>query len=113
MSAIIDEITKDQLKADRGHFKVGDGVQVHTRVREGDSVIAVVPGSTHDHVVFFSDEGVAYTMRMNEVPASAGYGEPLAKFFRLGDGARIIHALTADPRFIPTETKPASKMMTT
>ncbi|MFO0811828.1 MAG: DNA gyrase subunit A [Gemmatales bacterium] len=78
-----------------------------TRVREGDSVIAVVPGSTHDHAVFYSDDGIAYTMRINEVPASAGYGEPIAKFFRLNDGAKILGASTADPRFIPAETRPA------
>lgn len=36
MTNIIDEITNDQLKTDRDHFKVGDGVRVHTRVREGD-----------------------------------------------------------------------------
>jgi large subunit ribosomal protein L19 len=36
MNAVINEITKDQLKTDRDNFKVGDGVQVHTRVREGD-----------------------------------------------------------------------------
>ena len=55
-----------------------------TRVREGDSVLAVVPGSTLDHVIFFADDGTAYTMRINEVPASSGYGEPIAKFFKLG-----------------------------
>ena len=27
-------------------------------------------------------------MRINEVPASSGYGEPIAKFFRLGDQVR-------------------------
>src|SRR5262249_8579735 len=63
-----------------------------TRVREGDAVIAVAPGSTLDHVVFLADDGTAYTMRINEVPASSGYGEPLAKFFRLDDQARIINA---------------------
>ena len=36
MSSIIDEISKDQLLPARDHFKVGDGVKVHTRVREGD-----------------------------------------------------------------------------
>ena len=29
--SIIDEITKDQLKDDRGDFKVGDGVRVHLK----------------------------------------------------------------------------------
>lgn len=36
MQATIKEITQEQLKSDRANFKVGDGVRVHTRVREGD-----------------------------------------------------------------------------
>ncbi len=35
MNAVINEITSEQLKSDRDHFKVGDGVRVHTRVKEG------------------------------------------------------------------------------
>ena len=35
MNAIINEITQEQLKSDRDKFKVGDGVRVHTRVKEG------------------------------------------------------------------------------
>lgn len=33
---IIDTIAKEQQKTDVARFKVGDGVRVHTRVREGD-----------------------------------------------------------------------------
>lgn len=33
--AIVHEVTQDQLQNDRDHFKVGDGVKVHVRVREG------------------------------------------------------------------------------
>ena len=36
MNAIINEITQEQLMPDRDQFKVGDGVRVHTRVREGN-----------------------------------------------------------------------------
>ena len=36
MSTIIDTIEKEQQKTDVTSFKVGDGVRVHTRVREGD-----------------------------------------------------------------------------
>ncbi|MBA3386515.1 MAG: 50S ribosomal protein L19 [Verrucomicrobiota bacterium] len=36
MSTIIDIIEKEQQKTDVSRFKVGDGVRVHTRVREGD-----------------------------------------------------------------------------
>ncbi len=74
-----------------------------TRVREGDAVIAVVPASTLDHALFFADDGTAYTMRISEVPASSGYGEPIAKFFRLGDQVRMIAALTSDERFTPPD----------
>ena len=36
MSTIIDAIEKEQQKTDVTDFKVGDGVRVHTRVKEGD-----------------------------------------------------------------------------
>jgi DNA gyrase subunit A len=76
-----------------------------TRVREGDEVLTVVPGSTLDHVIFFSSEGIAHTMRIDQVPASSGYGEPLSKHFRLGDGAAIVSALSTDLRFTPADSK--------
>jgi large subunit ribosomal protein L19 len=34
--AILEDITKDQLKDDRSDFKVGDGVRVHLKVIEGE-----------------------------------------------------------------------------
>jgi large subunit ribosomal protein L19 len=36
MNPIIKEITANQVKNDIPPFKVGDGVRVHTKVREGD-----------------------------------------------------------------------------
>eukprot|EP00456_Euglypha_rotunda_P043267 TRINITY_DN3386_c0_g1_i1.p1 TRINITY_DN3386_c0_g1~~TRINITY_DN3386_c0_g1_i1.p1 ORF type:complete len:106 (-),score=34.18 TRINITY_DN3386_c0_g1_i1:22-339(-) len=36
MNPIIKEITANQVKKDITPFKVGDGVRVHTKVREGD-----------------------------------------------------------------------------
>lgn len=36
MNPIIQEITSAQVKKDTAAFKVGDGVRVHTKVREGD-----------------------------------------------------------------------------
>jgi len=71
-----------------------------TRLREGDAVLAVLPGSTRATVVFFSNFGVAYTARIIEVPASTGYGEPVQKLFKLRDGERIVAALSLDPRVV-------------
>ncbi len=71
-----------------------------TRVREGDSVLTVIPGSTLDNAVFFASDGVAYTLQIDQLPVSSGYGEPLAKRARLKDGVSIVAALTTDNRFI-------------
>jgi DNA gyrase subunit A len=69
-----------------------------TRVREGDQVMAVLPGSTRATVVFFSNFGVAYTSRIIEIPASTGHGEPIQRFFKLKDRERIVAAFSLDPR---------------
>jgi DNA gyrase subunit A len=69
-----------------------------TRLREGDSVLAVLQGSTRASVVFFTNLGAAYTTRIAEVPASTGYGEPVQKLFKLRDGERVIAAFSLDPR---------------
>jgi DNA gyrase subunit A len=75
-----------------------------TRLREGDSVVAVLPGSTRASAVFFSNAGIAYTCRIVDVPASTGYGEPIQKLFKLRDGERVVGALSLDPRTIGTIT---------
>jgi DNA gyrase subunit A len=48
-------------------------------------------------------------MRINEIPASSGYGEPISKFFKLDDRVKVIAAETADERFIPARTKAPTK----
>jgi DNA gyrase subunit A len=69
-----------------------------TRLREGDSVLAAVAGSTRATMVFFSNFGVAYTSRIVDVPASTGYGDPVQKLFKLKDGEKIVAAFSLDPR---------------
>ena len=69
-----------------------------TRLREGDSVLAAVAGSTRATMVFFSNFGVAYTSRIVDVPASTGYGEPVQKLFKFKDGEKIVAAFSLDPR---------------
>jgi DNA gyrase subunit A len=71
-----------------------------TRMREGDSVLAAVAGSTRASVAFFSNHGVCYVSRIDAIPAATGYGEPIQKLFKLGDGERIVTALSFDPRVL-------------
>lgn len=84
-----------------------------TRVREGDSVLAVAPGSTLDHVVFFSSDGVAYTLPIEQILVSSGYGEPLSKHVRMGDGTNLVAAITTDARFTPEDKSTRRKPIPT
>lgn len=71
-----------------------------SRLREGDTVLGCVAGSTRSTVAFFSSFGVCYTARMIDVPASTGYGEPVQKLFKMKDGERIVSVLSLDSRAI-------------
>ena len=69
-----------------------------TRLREGDQVLAALPGSTRASVVFFTNFGVAYTCRLIDVPPSTGHGEPIQRLFKFRDGERVVAASSLDPR---------------
>jgi DNA gyrase subunit A len=75
-----------------------------TRTREGDEVMAVLAGSTKENVVFFSNFGTAYVTKINDIPPSTGYGDPVQKLFKMKDGERIVSALSLDPRLGRVET---------
>ena len=74
-----------------------------TRVRDGDAVLDVIPGSTVDNIIFFASDGVAYTLPIESIPVSSGYGEPLSKHVKMGDGVTIVAAMTTDARFTPAD----------
>jgi DNA gyrase subunit A len=42
-------------------------------------------------------------MRVNEVPASTGYGDPITKYFKMADQVKVIAAIATDPRFTPAD----------
>ena len=76
------------------------------RVREGDSLMTILGGSTLDSMVFFSNFGSAYTIRIGDIPpARSGYGDPVQKLFKFKDGERIIGGWSFDPRMLPVTGK--------
>ncbi len=70
------------------------------RLRQGDELLGVVAGNTKHVVVFFSNFGSAYTMRINDIPASRGHGEPMQGLLKFKDGERVVAVASLDPRFI-------------
>ncbi|TWU01932.1 DNA gyrase subunit A [Neorhodopirellula pilleata] len=71
-----------------------------SRLRQGDKILTCVAGNTRETIAFFSSLGVCYTARMQDLPASTGFGEPIQKLFKFKDGERIVAALSMDPRLI-------------
>ena len=68
------------------------------RLREGDEVLALEPGSTRAPFILFSSLGTAFTARIADAPATTGYGDPVQKLFALRDGERIVSLLSLDTR---------------
>lgn len=101
---IVRENTNVVLTRDGWVKRVGRLQNVETtRVREADAVLDVIPGSTLDTIVFFASDGVAYTLPIELIPVSSGYGEPISKHVKMGDGVSIVGALTTDARFTPSD----------
>lgn len=74
MNSIIKEITSVQLKQDVPAFRVGDGVKVHTKVREGDKErVQIFAGI----VIARKGEGIHETFTVRRI----SYGEGVEKVF--------------------------------
>jgi DNA gyrase subunit A len=55
-------------------------------------------------VIFFTNKGSAYVIKINDIAATTGYGDPAQKYFKFADGERIISAMTLDPRALVAPT---------
>ena len=63
------------------------------RLREGDELFAIHVGTTRDRVALFSSKGVVYVLPVTDLPATTGYGEPVQKLCKFGDGERVVVSL--------------------
>ena len=71
---LLKEITKDQIKTDTTKFKVGDGVKVPTKVREGDKErIQIFAGI----VIARKGSGIHETFTVRRI----SYGEGVERVF--------------------------------
>ncbi len=74
MNPIIREVTEDQLQPDRDNFKVGDGVRVHTKVREaGKERIQIFSGI----VICRRGSGIQSTFTVRRI----SHGEGVERIF--------------------------------
>lgn len=71
------------------------------RVRDGDEVGWALPGSTRATVGFFTNFGKAYTLRIDQLANTTGYGEPIQKLCDFSDRERIVGVASFDERALP------------
>ena len=74
MNAIIQEITANQVKHKVAPFKVGDGVRVHTKVREGDKERVQIFAGV---VIAHKGSGIHETFTVRRI----SYGEGVERVF--------------------------------
>ena len=71
------------------------------RVRDDDRVGWVYRARARQTLTFFTDRGIAYTMRVNDLPMTTGHGEPIQKQFAFEDQEHIVGVVCHDPRCMP------------
>ncbi len=72
------------------------------RVRDDDAVGWIQRSKARQTVTFFTDRGIAYTLRVNDIPLTTGHGEPIQKMFAFEDREHIVGVICHDPRCLPT-----------
>jgi DNA gyrase subunit A len=82
------------------------------RVRDDDKVGWIYRARARQTVTLFTDRGIAYTLRVNDIPMTTGHGDPIQKEFAFEDNEHIVSVLCHDPRCLPDpgdtpETPPA------
>ncbi|GAC1468542.1 MAG: DNA topoisomerase IV subunit A [Isosphaeraceae bacterium] len=71
------------------------------RVRDDDQAGWIYRSRARRTLTVFTDRGMAYTLRANDLPLTTGHGEPIQKMFAFEDREHIIGVLCHDPRCLP------------
>ena len=71
------------------------------RVREGDRVLYALAASTRATIGFFSSAGRCYTIRVDDLPQTTGYGDPVQKYFDFADRETVVGVASFDARVMP------------
>ncbi len=71
------------------------------RVRDDDTVGWIYRARARKTVTLFTDRGIAYTLRVNDIPLTTGHGEPVQKQFAFEDREHLVGVICHDPRCLP------------
>jgi DNA gyrase subunit A len=71
------------------------------RVRDDDRIGWIYRARARQTVTLFTDRGVAYTLRANDIPMTTGHGEPIQTMFAFEDQEHVVGVACHDPRCLP------------
>ncbi len=71
------------------------------RVREGDLIGWALRATTRSTLTVITTLGMGYTLRVDAIPSTTGYGDPIQRFFNFADGERIVGVVSHDGRYLP------------
>lgn len=75
------------------------------RVRDDDKIGWIYRARATQPITLFTDRGIAYTIRANDIPMTTGHGEPIQRFFALEDREHLVGVISHDPRCVPEEVE--------
>jgi DNA gyrase subunit A len=71
------------------------------RVRDEDRIRWIYRASARQTLTLFTDRGIAYTLRANDIPLTTGHGDPIQRLFAFDDNEHLVGAICHDPRCVP------------
>jgi len=90
-------IKRMPVTAFRAQLRGGRGVTGMT-TREEDQIENIFIASTHSYVLFFTNKGRVYRVKVHELPEAsrAGKGQSIANILQVGEGEKITAAIPVD-----------------
>ena len=87
---IVDEETTVVVSRDGWVKRMKSGGDVsNTRLREGDEIKFTDRVNTTDYLLIYSTFGTLFALRVADLPATTGYGEPIQKLLKFQDGEGV------------------------
>jgi DNA gyrase subunit A len=61
-----------------------------TRIREGDEILLAKAANTKDILSLVTNQGNHFALKVYDLPATPGFGDPVQKLFRFEDGEAVV-----------------------
>ena len=79
------------------------------RLPDGDEVGWLPAGDTTQTLIICTQYGSAYTVRIDDIVATTGYGDPIQSMFNFSDGERIVGVVSSDEKLHPVSEVPEAE----